>query len=284
MSARPSLNLIALPPAARACSAALRGISRASLLLLLVALVRANDPPLTAAALAEAIVLFALLPELCARFVLRAFAAIARVEHGALVIERADQIVRVPIASIADVVAWRLPLPSAGVSLRLRSGARLPMRLALADPAALLRALAAHGCAAASRQLSLARVRYASARAARAIRWWDRWPARVLFLAFVPACVGFYAHQRIAFGALLGEYTLMGPRAWLATAAEHYVTSVLYLALWSAAWRAATELASFLAPHAAPASAASARVVSERTATLLYYASVPTLLALRFLA
>jgi len=280
MPAPSRFDLVALPVFARAFAAVLRGWSRLALLLLLVVLVRANDPPLTPLALAEALVLFALAPELAAYCVLRAYAARAQIEADALVVERADRVARVPLASISAIAPSRVPLPLPSLTLALRSGALFEMRLALVNPDVLLGALAEAGCAAAASARERALVRYAAARAAFGRPWWLRWPTRIAAFALLPSCVAFSAHQHIAFGALLGEYYLMGARAWLLSAWMHYATALLYLVLWSGAWRIVCELASLLG---ARARAASVRILAEHVTSAIYYGSVPTLLAARFL-
>lgn len=277
-------TLWALPPVARALAAALMLVSRVCLLLLLVAVWRANDPPITVDLLARDFLAFVIVPELCARLLCRAFAGSARVEAGSLRVERGGRRLEVPCASIERVQPWRLPLPRPGLTLELRSGARFPARLALADPARLLEALAAADVAAARDALARPAVRYAAARAAWPRRWYDRAFTKVVLFALLPGCIGFYAHQHIAFGALLGEYYLMGLAAWLRSFAAHWLTGALYLALWAGLFRMAAESLLLSAAHAAPERAGGARRIAERAATALFYVSVPALLAARFLA
>jgi hypothetical protein len=76
----------------------------------------------------------------------------------------------------------------------------------------------------------------------------------------------------------------MGARAWFATALRYAATSALYLTLWWGCFRIAVESAAWIGAHAAPERAAAVRRIAARTAALLYYASIPLLLALRFLA
>jgi apolipoprotein N-acyltransferase len=125
---------------------------------------------------------------------------------------------------------------------------------------------------------------HARARQIVARRWWDRPPAAIVLASLAPASVAFYAHQHIAFGSLLGEYYLMGLGAWLATACNYAFTSALYLTLWWGCFRLAVEAAAWLGAHAASSSAAAVRRFTLRTAALIYYASIPAMLVLRFLA
>jgi len=249
---------------------------------LLVALLRASDPPLTPAVLARALFALALLPELCARLVLRAFVATCRVEAGVLHIEGALRRFEVPCRTLDRAVLLRLPLPSPGLSLVLRSGAPLGVALAVADPAALLAALASAGVATPPEHD--APREFAAARTACPRRWWDGAVAKIVLASLVPGTVAFYAHQHIAFGALLGEYYLMGLRAWLASAGGYWLTSALYLVLWAGCFRLGLETLAWLGTFAAPLRAATLRRAGERSAVTLYYASIPLLLALRFLA
>jgi hypothetical protein len=59
---------------------------------------------------------------------------------------------------------------------------------------------------------------------------------------------------------------------------------VLYLVLWAGCFRVAIETLAWLGAGLAPARAAGMRSAAERSAALLYYVSIPGLLALRFLA
>jgi apolipoprotein N-acyltransferase len=269
----PSVSV--LPLAARIAAGVLRGLSRASFPLLTLALLRATDPPLGSAVLAQGLFALALVPELCARLVLRAFAAEARAEGDAVHLAGSWRRLSLARGAIERALPWRLPLPTPGVTLALQAGERL--RLAAPAPGALLAALAlqAHDAPA---------LAFARARAAHGRRWWERPSLKIGLTSLLPGAVGFYAHQHIAFGAFLGEYYLMGLRAWLASAGGYWLTSALYLVLLAGCFRVAIETATWLASLAAPKHATTTRRVAEHTASALYYASIPLLLALRFLA
>jgi hypothetical protein len=277
-------TVCALPGGVRALAAALMLFARASLLLLLLAVWRVNDPPITALVLARDFLALAVLPEAVARLLCRAFAGRAGTEAGSLVVVRAGRRIEVPCASIAQLRPWRLPLPSPGVSLVLRSGARLPARLGLEDPARLIDSLADARVAPAREALALPVVRYAAARAAWPRRWYEHAAVKVALFSLLPGGVGFYAHQHIAFGHILGEWYLMGAAAWFRSAALYWLTGALYLALWAGSFRIAAESYSLAAAHLAPERAGGARRFAERAATALFYVSVPALLAVRFLS
>jgi hypothetical protein len=274
----------ALPPVARALSSALMLLARVCLLLLLVAVWRANDPPITVDLLARDFLVLVVAPALCAFFVNFAFAGHACVEGETLVVVRGGRRLEVPCASIARVLPWRLPLLQSGVTLALRSGALFPARLALGNPGRLLEDLASAGVVSARDALADPAVRVAAARATWPRRWYARPFVKVLLFALLPGGIGFYAHQHIAFGALLGEYYLMGLGAWLRSAASYWLTGALYLALWAGFFRIATESLLLAAAHAAPERTGGARRIAERAATALYYVSVPAMLAVRFLS
>ena len=272
----------ALPRTARIAAGALRTLSRVSFPVLLVALARIDDPPLTPRQLGEALAALVLAPELCARLVLCAFAADVEVRAGELSISGALRRIVAPSAAIALPRAWRIALPLPGLSLALRSGGRFPVGLAARDPERLLGVLAGAGIPVpGSDDPALA---YARARAARDRRWWSSPLVAIGLASLVPAAVAFNAHQHIAFGGFLGEYRLMGARAWLSTAVLYEFTSALYLALWGGSFRIAVEASCWAGALAAPARASGVRRAAERIGALLYYASIPALLALRFLS
>jgi apolipoprotein N-acyltransferase len=283
MPAQAPTSIEAYPSAARAAAAALVAISRGSLPLLCALTALATDPPLELPQLLDLLLSFALLPALAAFAIGRALRGEASVEGGDLVLRRRGLRVEVPLASIAGIEPWRVPLPRPGFALRLRSGARLRWALASPDPGALLRALAEAGVPAAGEASSHPSLVYAAARVGAAGRFWQQPLVKFVLFALVPAGVGFYAHQHIAYGGLLGEYYLMGLRAYLRTAAVYWLHSAVLLLLYGSACRALVEALSLAAACRAPARARSLRRVAEGGAAALYYASVPALLALRFL-
>jgi apolipoprotein N-acyltransferase len=272
----------ALPRTARIAAGALRTLSRASFPVLLIALVRVDDPPITLRLLGEALAALALAPELCARLVLLAFAAELEVRAGALTVSGALRGIAAPSAAIAHARAWRVALPLPGLSLALRSGARFPVGLAARNPEPLLAAIASAGIPAPPP--GDAGLAYARARAARDSRWWSSPLVAIGLASLLPAAIAFNAHQHIAFGGWLGEYHLIGLRAWLTTALLYELTSALYLVLWWGTVRIAVEAWCWGGALATPACAHGVRRAAERAGAALYYASIPALLALRFLA
>jgi apolipoprotein N-acyltransferase len=275
-------SVSALPPAARITAGALRVVSRASFPVLLVAVARINDVPFTPLVLGEAIAALVLAPELCARLVLLAFAAEVEVHAGMLRLNGALRRIEAPCAAVANTTAWQIALPLPGISLVLRSGARFPVALAARDPRPLVAAIASAGVP--GPPPDDAGLAYARARATRDRRWWSSPLVAIGLASLVPAAIAFNAHQHIAFGGSLGEYHLIGLRAWLSTALLYELTSALYLVLWWGTFSIAVEACSFAGAHASPPRAPRLRRVAERAGAALYYASIPALLALRFLS
>ena len=284
MTRRPATALEAWTPLARAGGAALAALVCASFPLVLLATALATDPPMTPSALVESLAAAALLPAVALRLLARFGRAEASIEGADLAVRSRGLRLAVPLASLARVRPWRLPLPRPGVALELASGARLRWSLAAADPSPLLEALAAAGVAPARAALAHPSLVYARARAAAPRRVWQRPLLGIALFSLVPAGIGFYAHQHIAYGGLLGEYYLMGPLAWLRTAAVYWLHAALLLLLYAETLRALVELAALSAAWLAPARAAAVRRWLEGGGAALYYASVPALLALRFLA
>jgi apolipoprotein N-acyltransferase len=271
----------ALPRAARIAAGTLRALSRASFPVLLVALVRVEGPAFTPRLLGEALAALALAPELCARLLLLAFAAEVELRAGALCVTGAWRRIEAPRAAIARARAWRIALPLPGLTLALQSGARFPVALGARDLASLVETLTNAGIS--GPPLDDAAFAYARARAAHERRFWSSPLVAIGLASLLPAAIAFNAHQHIAFGGALGEYYLLGLRAWLGTALLYEVTSALYLVLWWGTFRIAVEGCSYAGALATPARAPDVRRAAERAGAALYYASIPALLALRFL-
>jgi len=266
--------------ATRIVAGTLTGVAAASLPALLVALCVV---PMMPADLLRLVVGCAVAPALVARAV--SWLAATRVHRrgGELVVVRRDVTIAIPCPAIARVVPWRIPLPGPGVSLVLGSGRRLPYGLELRDPTRLLRLLADEcDVAGAATALSDPSVVYAHVRARAAPPRWYHLAGRFPGFALLPTALLFNVHQHIAYGALLGEYYLLGLRAWLTTLAVYWGTLTLELVLYASFWRALVEAASFAAARVAPSRAARVRRAAETTARVLYYGGVPVMLAIKF--
>jgi apolipoprotein N-acyltransferase len=257
----------------RAVAAALFALSRLSLPWILWRVWTADDPPITPPLLAEMLLVVWALPGAAAWLIGRAFAARARVAEAGLELTRGAQHLRIARERIGAARAWRVPLPEPGGTLRLIDGQRVA--IAARDPSPILAALAP----AIRRQPVMV---WAAARWPQASAWY--YVRRYVLFALAPAAVLFNAHQHIAYGAFLGQYYLMGLRAWLTTAAVYWATVGAYLLLYASAWRGLAELVALAGAALAPAAAARLRRLVERLDQIAFYGGVPVLLALRFLA
>jgi apolipoprotein N-acyltransferase len=106
--------------------------------------------------------------------------------------------------------------------------------------------------------------------------------AKFPLFALLPTAPLFNVHQHIAYGGTLGQYHLLGGRAFAADLALHWATVSICLVLWASVWRGLAEAAALAAAHVAPARAARVRRAVESACWWLYYAGVPLLLLLRF--
>lgn len=276
-----SLSAYGYPPVWRVFAALLRTASGASLPLLFVGVLAANDPPLSPPLLVRLFLILVVAPAVAAWLVRRALALDIRVGAGALELTRRDVRVEIPARSIERIEPWRIPLPQPGLSLRTQSGQRFRWGLAHDDPGRVLAALALVAPAAAERALAHPNIVYARARAAHHRSLWHR-VAKFAGFALLPATVLFYTHQSIAHGHPLGEYYTFGLAAYLSTYGVYWSTVTIYALLYASIWRGLAEAVCLLSAWSAPASAAAVRRWAERSCALLYYGGVPILLALRY--
>jgi apolipoprotein N-acyltransferase len=100
----------------------------------------------------------------------------------------------------------------------------------------------------------------------------------------LPAGILFYTHQHIAYGATWGQWYLEGPAAWLTTLGEYWGNTVILLVSYASVWRAGAELLVWLAACVARDRVPAVRRVVDVACAVAYYAGVPALLALRYLA
>jgi len=275
------IGAIAYPPSWRVIAALLITISRGGALLLLALLWQSHlqIPPLM---LMRAFMILIIAPLMAAGLVARAFAVTLRIADGQLVLEHRERRIEVPCSAITRLSAWTIPLPGGGLWLSLRSGRRFPYGLQIADPTALLLALAAAGGPADGRGvLEHPNVIYARAKTRRS-RWYHPLLKFVGF-AFLVTLPLFRVHQYIAYGGTFGEYYLMGLQAYLITFGIYWGALTIYLVLYAALWRALAEVVAFGAAWVAPSRAARVRRAVEIVYRVLYYGGVPVLVTLRFL-
>lgn len=269
------VKLAVLPPAARLASGLLRAFARASLLWMCAAMLL--DEALRSNTLAQ-IRTFSglfLLPEAASWSLLLAFSARATIENGGLVLSRGRQRFELALTDIAAVEAWRVPLPGPGLSLRLATGQRWHYGLALANPLALARALAAAGGPPVLSGTPSLVSAYAQARLA--MRRWrlDHPLAKFVLLPLALAIPAFHLHQHIAYGNAFGEYYSFGLKAYL-------IAFVLWWAAWSigvvlsaALLRAAIEMGTLVTALLRPSLTIGIRRWLERLAHVALYLGLP---------
>ncbi len=261
-----------LPTWARWLAGTLRTFARASLLVMAARIVL-GDEALQANTLAQLRAFSALFiaPELAAWCLLRAFAARASFEGTSLVFERGTRRVEIARAEIATIEPWRLPLPSAGATLRLIDGER--WQVAIADPRAL-------GARAASQGLQRLAESHLVARH-------GRWQQPLLKFGLLPlllAVPAFRLHQHIAFGSTFGEFYSFGLFAYLQAFALWWAAWAMGVALCAAVLRLLIEVSMQAALVTLPAQSHLIRHGLERAALAILYLGLPAWLLARLLA
>lgn len=269
------VRVAVLPPAARLAAGLLRVMARAGLLGLCVALL--FNEPLRTNTLAQ-IRLFSglfLAPEAASWCVLLAFAAQASIGDGVLVLTRGAQRIELALGEIAALSLWRLPVPAAGLALRLASGQRWRYGLALANPLALAAALAGAGGPQGVEQPGATMGVYARARLALRRRRLDLPLAKFVALPLALAIPAFHLHQHIAYGSAFGEYYSYGLKAYLLAFALWWAAWSIGVVLSAALLRAAIEAGTLLAALLRPSRAIEVRRWLERGARLALYLGLP---------
>ncbi|MEO7150385.1 MAG: apolipoprotein N-acyltransferase [Burkholderiaceae bacterium] len=280
------VEVAVLEPAARVVAGLLRVGAGAGLLWMTVALLW-GDGALQVNTLARirSFVAFVLVPQAAAWCVLRAYAARASLEPGRLLLRgRGGRRLELPLRDIAAIEPWRLPLPGAGLTLRLQGGGRWRYGLALADPAALARAFSAAGVsvprvAATSAASVHAQARH-EARHGRLNSAWVKFGLYPLVLA-IPA---FRLHQHIAYGSGFGEYTSHGLLAYGVSFGIWWAAWAIGVVLCAAGLRAVVEIGAVGVALLHPAAAVETRWWLERLALVALYLGLPAVLLLRAVA
>jgi apolipoprotein N-acyltransferase len=237
-------------------------------------------PPIPPVVMVRSFLLGTALPAAMAWALTRAFMGTAAVRDGVLHLRRDDLAIEIPCPAIESVRPWWVSLPGPGVGVPLRAGGRAPVGIAIDDPTSLLDALAGAGV-----DVTRARRHPSVVRATTRRRATWRWLV-FKFAAFgtIPAAILFYTHQHIAYGGTFGQYYLEGPGAWLTTFAEYWSNTVILLVSYASCWRGAAETIVWLVALAGAAPVRVARRLADAACALAYWAGVPVLLALRYLA
>jgi apolipoprotein N-acyltransferase len=270
-------------PTWRVAAAILVGVSRGSLIAILVLLFfpdlalglgsRLGNP----LRLLRAFAGLCLAPAAAAWVLARLSSATVVVDGGMLVVRRRGERAEVPCAGIDAVVPWAMPLPCAGVWLRLKSGRRFPWGLGGVDPIALADALATEHATRAQPAAV-----YARSVLERRSRWWARVLSFPVF-ALIPAAILFRLHQWVAYGGTFGEYYMFGLRAYLLGFAVYWATCTVYLVLYAALLRAVLEPLVWLMARLAPERTIGFGRAIELVGRILYFAGVPLALLRLFL-
>lgn len=205
----------------------------------------------------------------------------ARIEGGLLVLVQPHRRTEVPLASLAILRPWRLPLPAGGVDLGLASGARWRQGIVVADPARMQVVLVAAG--AATRMDDGWAARLASLRATAPPHWLDHPLLKFVLFPLLPALLAFRLHQVITFGGAFGELQVFGAGAWLLGLGIWWASWALGLVLFAALLRLLQEaIVLCLVPWARTPAQHLPRVL-RWGARLVYYVGVPAWLLLRML-
>ncbi|HJV51295.1 MAG TPA: apolipoprotein N-acyltransferase [Noviherbaspirillum sp.] len=275
------VNVAVLSPAARFAAGLLRAFARGSLLWMGAAMLTSDALRGHTLAQIRTFAGFFMIPEAASWCVLYAFAAQASIKNGALVLARGAQRLELAVRDIAAVALWRVPIPGPGASLRLASGERWRYGLALADTAALARALASAGGAPVQVSASSRVMTYAKARLAVRRGRLDHPLAKFVLFPILLAVPAFSLHQHIAYGSGLGEYTTFGLKAYLTAFSLWWASWAIAVVLSAAALRAVIEAGTLLAVLLCPVQAVDMRCWLERFARAALYLGLPSWLLLR---
>jgi len=277
-------RLIALAAWERLLVALLRGIARTAVLVLAMLALTGDDATRGMLGQLRQFAMFVVVPEALAWGIAWLGMARVRIEHADLVIDTRRQRIHIPLRAIVAVEAWRLPLPSNGVDLRLASGGRWPHGLALRDPEGFAAWLARAGAAlpapaaTATRRAWLTRML-----ALRPHRRLDHPLVKFVLFPLVPSLPAFRLHQHIAYGGTFGEWLTFGPMAWFGALALWWASWAVALVLVAGALRAGVELAGAAVLAWRPERVLRARRALLALARLVYYVGVPGWLILRLL-
>jgi apolipoprotein N-acyltransferase len=276
--------VVLLTPARRLAAGALRGLAALGLGVLALRMLLVDGLQVNSLLPLQLFAAGVLLPLLLAALLLRLGRARLALEPGLLVLEQARQRIEIPLAQLAALEAWRLPLPASGLDLRFASGRRFGHGLMVADPAALQRALAAAGANATWSSPGAARAAdWAALRAVSRHRLLDHAGLKFLVFPLLAALPAFRLHQVIAYGGPFGEWLTYGPAAWFSGLAIWWGAWALGLMLLAALLRLGIESASLLALALRRDAAALApwRRGAEAAGRALYFLGPPLWLLLR---
>ncbi len=279
-----TFDVAVLSPVWRAIAAALRLCAGAGLLWLALDMWFRVGFQVQSLSQLRGFALTVVAPAVAAWAVLRASMAQARIESPMLVLDQRRRRIEIPLASIAGLRPWRIPLPGSGVDLQLTSGKWWEQGIAVSRPQALRRKLADGGAPAllAGRRDTLL-ADLAETRALAKRPRLDSGLVKFGLFPLLPALVAFRLHQVIAFGGTFGEYYTYGPAAYFTGLLIWWASWSIGLMLFAAALRIAIEIVSALVLALQPGRASAVRDALEWIGRLAFYVGVPVWLVLRLL-
>ena len=281
----PVIEVVLLTPFWRALSGALRLCAGVGLLWLAFDMLARIGLQVQSLSQLRLFAVAVLLPSVAAWAIERRFAAQARVEGALWVLDQRRQRIELPLASIAALRPWRLPLPRSGVDVRLAAGPLWTRGLALTRPEALRRMLAATGVPIAwEGRFAAGRAELIQARDDAHRRRLDHPLVKFALFPLLLALVAFRLHQVIAFGGAFGEYYSYGLAAYLTGLLIWWASWSIGLMLFAAVLRVAIETVVILAMALRYAHAAALRDALEWLGRLAFYLGVPAWLAWRLLS
>jgi apolipoprotein N-acyltransferase len=224
-----------------------------------------------------------LAPATAAWAIMRAFSASICIENTILVLQQRERRIEISVNDIAAVDVWKLPLPVAGVNIRLTSTQNWSQGVAVADPSALIQALIRAGASSLQANSSNTfMTMYVSVRA-NVSRWpIDHFSAKFVAFPFLLAIPAFRLHQHIAYGGTFGEYQTFGLKAYFIAFLIWWASWAIGMVLLAALLRIIIEIATLLSILLHRQHANDVRSWLELLGRLCFYVGVPIWMLIRF--
>jgi hypothetical protein len=202
-------------------------------------------------------------------------AATLTVEPSQLVLQRRGERFEIPTASVESAQVWRLPLPEAGLSLRMKSGRGFQYALQVADPLPVLEAM--------GKEARHPLTAFVHARATAVRRRWYHGALKFVLFPLVPAVIMFQLNQRITFGGPFAQYHMYGLEPYLRSFITYWAYFTALLVLFASIWRVLAEVVAVAGTWISPGRARGVRRFVEVASGVLYYGGFSALVAWKFL-
>ena len=275
------LDVAMLTPFWRFVIASLRVVSRGGVLWMALQALTNDGTPINPVAQVWTFVGLVLLPEAASWSLMRAFAAVLRIEDNTLVIEQPSRRLEIATSDIVDAHVWHVPLPTTGVQLHLRAG---PWRHAIVgiDPLRVIQRLRDAGAAGVRDSILDARAAH-HGHALHSVRHrlLDHPLLKFGLFPLLPALPAFRLHQVIAYGGTFGEWQTYGVKAWLLALFVWWASWAVNLAMIAAGLRVLVEAGTLLPLALRAQKTTDVRRMLEIAARALFYIGVPLWLAMR---